>query len=58
MKAYAKSIIGGLIAGLTAISVSLDAGNNSLSTRDYVSAAIAFLVGLGGVYYTPNAVKK
>lgn len=49
---YAKAIVGALIAGLSAISTGLADG--SLSPQEYVTAAIAFLIGLGVVYAVPN----
>lgn len=52
MLAYAKSIIAGLISGLSAISAGL--GDGSLSAQEYVTAGIAFLVGLGLVAAVPN----
>jgi hypothetical protein len=50
---YAKAIIGALIAGLTAIATALTDGG--VSASEWVTAAIATLVALGGVYAIPNA---
>lgn len=52
MLVYAKAIASGLIAGLTAIAAGL--GDNVLSGQEYVTSAIAFLVGLGLVAVVPN----
>ena len=50
---YAKALIGALIAGLTAIGTALTDGG--VSPAEWVAAAVAFLVALGGVYAIPNA---
>jgi hypothetical protein len=50
--AYFKAFVGGLVAGLTALATGL--GDNALSAQEYVTAGIAFLVGLGVVYAVPN----
>ena len=50
---YAKAVIGALIAGLTAIGTALTDGG--ISPAEWVAAAIAFLVALGGVYAIPNS---
>lgn len=47
---YLKAITAALIAGLSVILADVD----NLDTRSYVSAAIAFLVGLGAVFAVPN----
>lgn len=52
MLVYAKAIVSGLIAGLTALATGL--GDNVLSAQEYVTAAIAFLVAFGAVYAVPN----
>lgn len=52
MLVYAKAVVSGLIAGLTAIAAGL--GDNALSGQEIVTAAIAFLVGLGLVAVVPN----
>lgn len=47
---YLKAITAALIAGLSVILADVD----DLTTRSYVSALVAFLVGLGGVWAIPN----
>ena len=49
---YLKALVAALIAGLGVIGASL-ADSNSLTAQDWVSAAIAFLVALGAVFYVP-----
>ena len=49
---YLKAITAALVAGLSVILTALDQGG--LHSRDYVSAAIAFLIALGAVYSVPN----
>lgn len=56
MLVYAKSLIAGAISALSAISAGLADG--SLSAQEYVTAAIAFLVGLGIVAAVPNKPVK
>lgn len=48
---YAKSIVGGLVAGL---SVLAGAVGDGLSAQEWITAAVAALGGLGLVYVTPN----
>lgn len=52
MKTYAKAIVGALVAGLTALLPSLDAG---VTAAEWTTAAVAFLVALGVVWAVPNA---
>jgi hypothetical protein len=49
---YLKSIIAGLIAGL---SVLAGAAGDGISSQEWITTAVAFLSGLGIVYATPNA---
>ena len=51
---YLKALIAALVAGLGVIGASL-ADGSALTSQDYVSAAIAFLVALGAVFAVPNA---
>lgn len=51
---YLKALTAALVAGLSVLLTNAD----SLSTRDYLAAAIAFLVGLGAVFAVPNAAPK
>ncbi|MFG2165503.1 hypothetical protein [Micromonospora chersina] len=51
-KPYAKSIIGGLVAGLTALGTALT--DNQVTTSEWVGVAIAALAALGIVYAVPN----
>ncbi len=46
---YAKAVTGALVAGLSVLLANAD----HLTTRDYISAAIAFFVAAGGVFYVP-----
>jgi hypothetical protein len=55
--AYAKSIIGGLIAGLSALGGAVTAGDGTLASVDasgWIAAALAFLTGLVAVWAAPN----
>jgi hypothetical protein len=49
---YAKAIIAALIAGLGILGEGLTDG--SLSGQEWIAAAVAALVALGGVYLVPN----
>lgn len=53
---YLKALIAAVVAGLSVILNSLNAG--SLTARDYVAAVIAFLVALGAVFAVPNTPPK
>lgn len=48
---YAKAVAGGVIAGASAAVPLVDDG---LTTSDVLVIAIAFVVGLGGVWAVPN----
>lgn len=50
-KPYAKAIVGGLAAGLGALSVALDGG---VSVAEWLNVALAALGGTGIVYAIPN----
>ncbi len=50
---YLKALVGALIAGLGAIQTGLADG--SMTSQEYVTAAIAFVVALGLVYAIPNS---
>lgn len=52
MSKYAKAIIAALIAGLGILGEGLTDG--SLSGQEWIAAAVAALVALGGVYLVPN----
>jgi hypothetical protein len=52
MSAYAKSIVGALLAFLTGIAASLD--DNNVSAQEWVTAVVAALVTLAGVFAVPN----
>jgi hypothetical protein len=49
---YLKAITAALVAGLGAVAAALD--DDSLSTQEGVTVAIAFLVALGAVWAVPN----
>jgi hypothetical protein len=49
---YFKAVVAGLIAAGGALVTAL--GDNALSSQEIVTAAVAFLVGLGVVAATPN----
>lgn len=49
---YAKSVVGALAAGLTALLTALD--DNVISSQEWTIAAVAVLVGLGVVAAVPN----
>jgi hypothetical protein len=50
---YAKAITAAIVSGLGAVAAALD--DNSLSSQEYVTVAIAFFVALGAVWAIPNA---
>lgn len=52
MGKYAKAVIGALVAGLGILGEGLTDG--SLSGQEWIAAAIAALIALGGVYVVPN----
>lgn len=49
---YFKAVVAGLIAAGTSLVTAL--GDNALSAQETVTAAVAFLVGLGVVAAVPN----
>ncbi len=49
---YFKAIVAGLIAAGSSAITAL--GDNTMSAQEYVTAAVAFLVGLGVVAAVPN----
>ncbi|WP_198940591.1 hypothetical protein [Micromonospora sp. CB01531] len=51
-KPYAKAIVGGLVAGLTALGTAL--ADNQVTTVEWVGVAVATLAALGIVYAVPN----
>ena len=51
--AYAKAIVGALIAGLTALGTALTDGG--VSPQEWTVVAVATLGALGLVYAVPNA---
>lgn len=52
MAAYAKAIVGALVAALTALVAALNEGG--VSAQEWAQAAIAGLVALGAVWAVPN----
>jgi hypothetical protein len=56
MSAYAKAIVGAIVAALSSLSVVLvgDMGFGDLTDGQWVGIVIAFLAGLGIVYAVPN----
>ena len=52
MKEYAKAIVSGFIATLTALAVSLNDG--TITAQDWLYALIAGLVSLSAVWAVPN----
>jgi hypothetical protein len=49
---YLKAVVGGLVAGLTALATALD--NDSISAQEWLYAVIALLVGFSTVWAVPN----
>jgi hypothetical protein len=49
---YYKSVVGGLVAGLTSLATA--AADNSITASEWVLTALSFAVGLGAVYAIPN----
>ncbi len=49
---YFKAVVAGLIAAGSSAITAL--GDNSMSAQEYVTAGVAFLVGLGVVAAVPN----
>ncbi len=52
---FAKAIVGGLIAGLSALAGAVGDG---VSAEEWITVAVATLAGLGIVYRTPNAHRR
>lgn len=52
VKPYLKAIVGGLVAGLTALGTAMT--DDTVSTAEWVAVAVATLGALGVVYATPN----
>lgn len=52
MRAYAKALVGALVAGLTALGTA--AADGTLTGGEWVAAAVAALLALGAVWATPN----
>jgi hypothetical protein len=52
---YYKAVTGALIAFLSAIAAAL--AQDGISGQEWITAAIAFLVGLGAVFAIPNIPK-
>lgn len=53
---YAKAVVGALVAGLTSLGTALTDG--SVNASEWVSVALAFLLGLGIVYAAPKNAPK
>ena len=51
-KPYAKAVIGGAVAGLTALGTAL--ADDKVTTGEWVGVAVATLAALGIVYAVPN----
>lgn len=51
--AYAKAIVGAVVAALAVLATSLD--NGAISAQEGIYAAIAFFTALGAVYSIPNS---
>lgn len=57
MQRYAKAITGAVVAGLSTLALGLtdaSAAGTDLTGQEWLTAAIAFLVGLGAVWAVPN----
>lgn len=52
IKPYMKAIVGGLVAGLTALGTAMT--DDTVTTAEWVGVAVAALGALGIVYATPN----
>lgn len=52
IRPYMKAIVGGLVAGLTALGTAMT--DDTVSTAEWVGIAVATLGALGIVYATPN----
>jgi hypothetical protein len=50
--AYAKAIVGAVVAALAVLATSLD--NGELNAQECIYAAIAFFTALGAVWAIPN----
>lgn len=53
MFAYAKALIGGVIAGLSSAEAILQS-NNAFTAKDYITAIIAGIVAFAAVARIPN----
>ena len=49
---YAKAVTAAVVAGLSAAAAALD--DETISTQEWVTIAIAFFVALGAVWAVPN----
>lgn len=52
IKPYMKAVVGGLVAGLTALGTAIT--DDKITTAEWVGVAVATLGALGIVYATPN----
>lgn len=52
IKPYAKAVVGGLVAGLTALGTAMT--DDTVTTAEWVGIAVATLGALSFVYATPN----
>lgn len=52
MLAYAKALAAGLISGLSALSAAL--ASSGVSSQEWVTIALAFVIGTGIVAAVPN----
>ena len=53
MLQYAKALTAAVVAGLTALGVAL--ADNGVTSQEWITVAVAFLLALGAVYAVPNA---
>jgi hypothetical protein len=50
---YAKAVTAAIVAALSALATALD--DETISSQEYVTIAVAFFVALGAVWIIPNS---
>lgn len=53
MGAYAKAIVGAIVAGLGVLATGLD--DDAISGQEWIYSGIAFLTALGAIWAVPNS---
>ena len=53
---YSKALVGALLVGFTALSVSLE--DALITSTEWIEIAAAFFIGLGAIWLIPNSTKS